>query len=187
MIHKSEEATMRNTSESCNKFLADLQQFLARYSTTGTFGRIGGNQEAARKYLATLDMRRFSNVDGGNFAGILDETTDELEEALAKSIWGFARKGLNIFLRDCFYNRYIYDYYGLEALGPLLEVPLDNYVAKRIRKEIRRREGVSLRWQSITKLDRRTSGALQEAAGRIAVREQRLRVDLDLKWWGAER
>ena len=181
---------MQPTYHRDQKFLCDLQQFLARYSTTGSFGRIAGsagNQGAARKYLANLNLCRFTIVDEDGFAKALDEATEELERAMPKPIWGFARKGMNIFLRDCFYNKYIHDHYRLKVVGPLLEVPLDHYVAQGIQEDIRRSEGTSLGWESIRKLDRCTSKALQEGASRIAARKQLLRVHLDLKWWGGER
>jgi len=97
--------------------------------------------------------------------------------------WGFARKAVNVFLRDCFYNRFIHDHYELGPIGPMLEVPLDNEVVKAILAI----EAVIPRWTSIKALDSRTSAAFQKAAGNEAVRRNISRVHLDAVWWGAER
>ena len=68
---------------------------------------------------------------------------------MPESVWGFARKGLNIFLRDCFYNRYIHDHYGLQAIEPFLEVPLDG----RVMEKIRRCAGISNKSTAIKNLN----------------------------------
>lgn len=43
---------------------------------------------------------------------------------------------MNIFLRDCFYNAYLRDAYGLAVAEPWFEVPLDSVVAEGLKKNL---------------------------------------------------
>jgi len=58
--------------------------------------------EKARKYLANLDLRRFSNLSAEAFSQTLEICTDELMSDFPDSArhWGTARKALNVFLED---------------------------------------------------------------------------------------
>lgn len=164
------------------QFLRDLQEFLARYATLGgTFrGCPAGTTQVVREYLAEIPLARFVDAGEDGFVDVLDSMTKELQKAMPGQEWGFARKALNVFLRDCCYNRFTYDRYRLGAIEPLLEVPLDNIVAV----AIIRKETVSAQWDSIGRLDPATSESMQAAAGRIAKNEGILRVHLDTAFWG---
>ena len=59
----------------------------------------------------------------------------------------------------------------------LLEIPLDKYTSKEIKK------GTNLIWPSIRKLDAKTNLAFQLEANKIAQKENIARVNLDIKWW----
>lgn len=164
-----------------NPPLVAIQHLIARYSTGGTFrGCPGGTTDIAREYLETLDLSRFSTASEFLFAETLDKVTEELQAAMPGHEWGFARKALNIFLRDCLYNRFLCDRYELRSIESMLEIPLDNIVAEAIIAS----EIVIPRWQSITALDSATSAAFQQAASNEATRRNCARVHLDAVWWG---
>ena len=164
-----------------NPPLVPIQHLIARYSTGGTFrGCQAGTTDRAREYLETLDLSRFSTASEFLFAGILDKVTEELQAAMPGHEWGFARKAVNIFLRDCFYNRYLHDRYELGSIESMLEIPLDNIVAEAIIAS----QIVIPRWRSITALDSRTSAAFQQAASNEAERRNCARIHLDAVWWG---
>lgn len=72
---------------------------------------------SAQRFLATLSLAPFASSDSDGFRTALDEATERLRDSfpeVAKS-WGLARKCLNIFLRDAFYNHYLREHYGLAA------------------------------------------------------------------------
>ena len=62
---------------------------------------------AARTHLGRLDLRPFGTRDDDRFRVALNSATTRLRAALPEEArcWGLARKGLNIFLRDCLYNQ----------------------------------------------------------------------------------
>ncbi len=85
--------------------LEDIQRFVARYAVLGAFrGCPQGTSGVARRYMGGLLLRPFATVEELAFQEALNRATAELREAMPGREWGFARKGLNIFLRDCFYN-----------------------------------------------------------------------------------
>lgn len=83
---------------------------------------------AAREFLGDLDLRPFGTASSRRFLNHLDSATERLWSALpAKAqYWGLARKGLNIFLRDCLYTAYLRDRYRLDKAEQFFEVPLDS-------------------------------------------------------------
>jgi hypothetical protein len=136
----------------------------------------------ARPFLVGLKLAPFGTADRRAFARQLDGATERLRACLPKraATWGFARKLLNIFLRDCLYTSYLAKAHGLAAAERLLEIPLDSITAKEIRKEAR---GLP-RWRGVRYLEPHKSTAYQEAALVIARRHGLVRVPLDAYWWG---
>ena len=108
------------------QFISDVQRFTAvsavgvsalRRQGVGTIGRI-------QKYLGSLDltdMRSLKNED--DFSSWLDLKTEDLVQNQNVK-WSAARKALNLFLRDCLYNKYLCAEYRLDHLEPWLEMPL---------------------------------------------------------------
>ena len=145
-----------------------------------------GTIQAARAFLAALDLRRFRVRSRPAFSAILDTVTEELRGSLPTKAqhWGSARKFLNIFLRDCLYDRILAEKYGLVRLEPWLEVPLDKQVAKGLRK-LSPPVGAP-RWQTVIGLQPGASALLQEAASRAAARDGVCRVHLDLRFYRNE-
>jgi hypothetical protein len=89
-------------------FLEALQAKTARVTITSSSMRGPGCGEAikaARAFTGALSLRRFSSRTRLGFERELDSATNELIREMPRMVrsWGLARKGLNIFLRECLY------------------------------------------------------------------------------------
>lgn len=141
----------------------------------------GGMIAAARMHLYTLNLACFADPD--TFGHQLDLETAALLRRFPKGgkSWGGARKVLNLFLREVLYNRFIFEAYDFRSVESLMEVPLDNHVALRLRKEP---EGQRLaRWPRLIRLTPQVSDQYQEVALAVAERRKLARVHLDLIYW----
>ena len=166
--------------------LRAIQHRTARVAIGSSSMRGAGNTgvvTAARTHLGRLDLRPFGTRDDDRFRVALNSATTRLRAALPEEArcWGLARKGLNIFLRDCLYTVYLQERYHLDRAKPFFEVPLDSISARHIRALD---EDVLPRWRGVKALDYRTSKRYQDAAARIAASKGILPVHLDAIWWG---
>lgn len=137
----------------------------------------------ARSHLKRIKLERFAVKNRRAFRRVLDAETKKLQSAFPTKArnCGAARKALNLYLRNCVYNRYISERYSLRKITPWLEVPLDQYVARGIR---RNGEGQDLpRWRAIRRLTPEISDKYQYVARIIAKKRDALPVHLDLHWW----
>jgi predicted transcriptional regulator len=123
----------------------NLPRFLAEVGITQSAVRgeaKAGLREAVIDFLSyELQLGNFAKPN--QFSAVLDRETSRLIDFWSRldsagMSWGTARKCFNIWLRDATYNYYTRRRYGLEAIEPLLELPLDNNVAKCIRQDVRR-------------------------------------------------
>jgi len=91
----------------------------------------------ARGFLEKLDLADFTR---GAFAEVLDVKTNELRAAFLTKLpadaecWGLARKVLNLYLRDAYYNRFLCEHYRLNEIAAELETPLDGDADKVLRR-----------------------------------------------------
>src|SRR6266446_874823 len=112
------------------KFIIDLKKFTA-VTAVGVqalrrqgVGAIGCIQD----YLNALELSETRSIENEKgFTRWLDEKTDVLKNK-SKVSWGAARKALNLFLRACFYNRYLSVEFNLDRLETWLEIPLDQVI-----------------------------------------------------------
>lgn len=135
-----------------------------------------------REFLKRLDLRRFRAKTAKGFKNALDRETIKLKKVLPVGArnWGAARKALNIFLRDVFYNYYLREEYRFGKLEQWLELPLDKDAARGLR-EHSEEMGIHLpRWPGVKHLKSGKSEAYQDAAERVAQHRQIARVHLDL-------
>jgi len=133
-----------------------------------------GDIEHIRDFLDHINLRRFSNP--ATFHRALDRATISLAKLLP-------RKFLNIYLRNVTYNHYLRRAYSLHRIERLLELPMDSFAAKQLR---RRRDGRALpRWKGVIHLTPEASMAYQAVADQIAKRELIHRVHLDVLFWRA--
>lgn len=164
-----------------HELLGPIQHLVARYSVCRTFrGQPSGTEAAAYRFLHRLDLGPFGTRDRDSFSAVLDEAAEALQVKLPSGSWGFARKCVNIFLRDCLYNVYLREHYQLGRAEYFFEVVLDSIVAKQIRAV----DTGFPKWPSIKDLDCSTSELYQSAAAEIAEANGYARVHLDAVWWG---
>ncbi|MFN8755231.1 MAG: hypothetical protein ACK5YB_06740 [Burkholderiales bacterium] len=146
-----------------------------------------GTIQKVRGYFHDFDLNRLTVRSHDAFRFVLDKGTEELVAAMPRGArhWGSARKFLNIFFRDCVYNTYLNQHFGLSRIEPWLEVPLDSHVGKQLRGE---QEGGSLpRWKTVIGLQPDQSRAFQEVAQQVAARKGVARVHLDLWYWRSDK
>ena len=149
-------------------------------------GQPEGTKKAAVKYLKNLDLKDFQNVTEKRFKEILDEKTGELQKELPSNSWGMARKIMNIFLIQCFHDKYLSEKYQLDGIIDFMELPLDNKNAKKIKEEADNEWKQLPRWINITSLKKTTCEKYQECAKEIAKKKGIERYQLDLCWWREE-
>jgi hypothetical protein len=141
-----------------------------------------GVVDALRGALEQVPLARFSTSRQEKFLRALDGSTRSIMSALPRLArsWGLARKCLNIFLRDCFYNAYLRDAYGLAVAEPWFEVPLDRVVADGLRENA----GVPLPpWPGVKHVTPEISAHYQLAALLLSRSKGISRVHLDTYLW----
>lgn len=168
-----------------DSFIAAMRARLARISagTTATRGNGPGVCYAARTHLKDIDLTHFVVGSRKLFGKRLTQATENLRLSLPKKAqtFGLARKLLNIYLREATYNHHLRTRYGLDAIEPWLEVPLDKWTGKELQKEFG-----APQWTKIRDLSPETSKEYQQ----IATREAEKRalglppVHLDVFYWG---
>jgi len=118
-----------------DRFYEELLRNMAETSVGASTvrGRAAGTVQAVRDFLKTVDLKLVCQCTTDNdFHSHLDKLTINLQNKLPGKECGIARKCLNIFLRGVFYDRYLYERFGLQHLEPWLEIPLDNHVANEL-------------------------------------------------------
>ncbi len=167
------------------KFVLSLQRRTAEVaigpSTLRNQGAPGVVQ-AARDALLREELARFVVASQEDFARELNLATVRLQRKLPRPAqWGTARKALNIFLRDVLYNTYLAREFGFRRIERWLELPLDSYTVKALRRE--RIADDLPRWPGVGKVTPATYALYQAAAEEAAQKRQIARVHLDILWW----
>src|SRR6478609_8559801 len=117
-----------------DRYLIDaIQHHNARVAINSSSMRGAGSPgvvKGARAFLGNLPLQLFGTRIESEFRSQLDAATHDLVQALPRKgrRWGRARKGLNIFLRDCLYTTYLRDQYTLGLAENFFEVPLDSII-----------------------------------------------------------
>jgi hypothetical protein len=143
----------------------------------------GGVVACATEFLAVLPLRPFGvNIDT-SFRKALDEATEGLKVCLPEPArtWGLARKCVNIFLRDAFYNLYLSNEYQLAKTAPYYEIPLDSVVSNALRKHAPPRSLPT--WLGVKHLSPETSNIYQTFALELSYTWKIDRVFLDTYLW----
>lgn len=138
---------------------------------------------AAREFLKNLDLSRFLVESEDRFMDVLDSSTRSMQKYLPPDArhWGAARKGLNLFLRDVLYNRYLSERFGFKRIEKWMEVPLDRFAAQGIMRDY---SVASLpAWPGLKHLTPEISKAYQKAALALAASRHLSRVHLDILYW----
>jgi len=166
-------------------FLEALQAKTARTTITSSSMRGPGCVQAiehARAFAGRVVLRRFSCRSRAAFIKQLDEATAELLSMMPRPhcYWGLARKGINIFLRECLYTAYLRDAARLSKSEHFFELPLDSFTGKALRATDRKLP----RWDTVRRLTPSLSAQFQDAATLEGKRRGIARVHLDVFWWG---
>ena len=142
---------------------------------------------AARDYLGNMRLGEFCVSRESQFRNRLDADTEKLLRAFPSKgrSWGAARKALNLFLRDAFYNAYLRKHFGLADAEYWYELPLDSAVARGLRRLAAKRSLPP--WDGLKRLKPHQSQAYQEFAATVARERGIARVHLDAYLWVAER
>jgi hypothetical protein len=137
----------------------------------------------ARSFLKELDLETFAVVREMDFVRRLDSATVNLCRRFPKGArnWGAARKAVNLFLRDALYNSYLARHFHIDRLEHWLEIPLDQYVAAGLHKDLRG-EGLP-QWAGIKHVTSDESMAFQQVAKVVARKKGIARIHLDLVYW----
>lgn len=145
-----------------------------------------GTIAAAKRFFQEFDLRSIKARSEASFITKLDNATEELRASLPREgqygqYWGSSRKFLNIFLRNCLYNRYLCDQFRFHTLEKWLEVPLDSHVGRGLKLET---EGKNLPcWKTVIGLTPEISNEFQTIAHLVAVKKRIARVHLDILYW----
>ncbi len=131
-----------------------------------------GSVKAATEFCSHLDLAQFGIKRKSLFCKRLDIETDHLMAALPswEPNWGTARKVLNIFLHNAFYNHYLRSHYGLSNAEPLYEVPIDSAVSKGLKAHAAR--GYLPTWNGVRHLTSNQNLEYQEFALLVAKKLQ---------------
>jgi hypothetical protein len=143
--------------------------------------------KAAREFFGKLDLGSVPVGKQADFVHWLDAKTEELRKSfpLGGQHWGAARKVMNLFLRHACYNVYVRERYRLQRIEGWLEVPLDDIVAKKLKRAAGR--GKLPYWPGLKGLDKEVSRIYQEFAEKFAGQKAIARVHLDPLLWGGDR
>lgn len=165
-----------------------MQSRMAQASIGASSLRNQGKSKVVEKshdFCKAMDLSKYTPK---TFASQLDKDTRKLLKKLKmkEKQWGTARKALNLFLRDVFYNKYLSPAYKFDRLEPLLEIPLDTQVAEKIQEYP---NGKDLTWNRIKHTTKNDNTAYQEAAKKIADKDKliKYRVHLDLIFWRSKK
>jgi len=147
-----------------------------------------GLVKVAREFLADLKLIELRDMTSEQFGEWLDRQTDILRSRFpegAQDNWGAARKAINVFLEEAFYNKFLVEEYGLHRLAEFLELPLDGKVVRKIKEESKNYEKCfSLgQWKGIKNLTAEQSASFQQCAAELATKRGIQRVCLDLWYW----
>ena len=145
-----------------------------------------GVVKTTREFFKNIKLQYFVTQNEVQFKKRLDLETNRLltKFPVGAKNWGAARKAINLFLRDVLYNSYLNRYYSFSKVEKYLEVPLDSFTVKGIKKD--RKNNSIPRWKGIKYLETSENKIFQGLANDIAKEKGIARVHLDLIYWRAK-
>jgi hypothetical protein len=169
------------------KLVKQMQNYVAETSVGASALRNQGGSglvSKARKYFKTLDLSKIPTKKV-RFDSWLKRRTEKLRCKFPSGArkFGTARKALNLFLRSATYNVVLNGAYRLDRLLPVLEVPLDSYVANHLKTRV---TSLPDTWVGLKFVSRNKHGEYQNAAGSLAKSWGVHRVDLDVFFYREE-
>lgn len=149
--------------------------------------RTPGLIRIARDVFSCLPLGQFGVANAKLFASRLESCTDDLLSEFPRRArrWGVARKAVNLFLRDAFYNQFLAGKYNLGRSAAHYELPLDSYTAKAL--DDYDDEWDLPAWRGLRGLTAAQSSVYQSAAEDMAEEYGCVRVHLDAHIWAQPR
>jgi len=150
----------------------------------------GETKSICQRHLSSLNLRPLRQGSPSDFRTFLTRQTQSLIRKLSsnsalpipESYFGVARKVVNIFLHNAYYNQFLCEHFSLWRHVESYEVPLDSKVARGIRADSRSLGLAfepSWEWSSLRAFDASTNQRYQELARAIAESMATYRVHLD--------
>lgn len=136
----------------------------------------------ARIYFYDIDITEISSYPN-TFEDWINIRTNELIDFLPEGAknYGTSRKAINLFLRDCLYNKIINQRYKLYRIETRLEIPIDSHVVNGM---MQTKIGKKLPpWKSIKELTPEINAIYQKCAKDISKITGCRRVDVDIYLW----
>lgn len=167
----------------------DIQKRVANISIGASTLRgqgLPGFVKTAREFLIKVNLMKLDNIDEEQFKNWLDENTGKLMEKFpgAKNNWGAARKSINVFLENAFYDRFLEAKYNLQSIEDFLEIPMDKDVHEGLLKNNNYDIRFNLpRWKGIKHLTPEDNEIYQNCARYVAKKVGKPRIYLDLRFW----
>ena len=87
------------------RMLGIVQALVARYAISGRDPVRAF--PVTREFVSGMPLKPFGTEDERIFRKQLESATNALQAEMPGHEWGWARKSLNVFLRDCLYNFYL--------------------------------------------------------------------------------
>jgi hypothetical protein len=165
------------------KFISDMQKFTAisAIGASALRGQKSGTISKVRNYLGIMNLSKLCRLQSEQrYKAWLDLHAQRLVNN-HRVRWGAARKALNLFLRDCLYNKYLSTQFDLEHVERWMEIPLDSIIAKELKKNAGR--GMLPPWPGLKKLKQADSERFQRHATEMASEVKMDRVHLDVSLW----
>ena len=107
-------------------------------STHATLGKNGLNVLHQNLY-PIINLEHVAACKTENeLKALLDSYTSKMKQKIAKPIhaehWGMCRKAINLYLRDCYYNKVLNEHFKLGKIAAYLETPIDSLAMRNIGK-----------------------------------------------------
>ena len=149
-------------------------------STHGNLGK-GGLQKLHLNLHAIIKLDVIAKCSSESaFRSLLDSYTSKLKQKLGNPVkhehWGLCRKAINLYLRDCYYNKTINEHFKLDKIASYFETPIDSLAMKALREYTSK-----VRKTPLKLLDKSTHHEWQKAATNfVKAKGLANRVDADL-------
>jgi hypothetical protein len=187
-------------------FSKSMQQYLAITTVGPSTLRNQGSKgviNAVQEYLAKNNLCDFNQINESEYLNILNKKTEELKEIIINIVdenkghknkqlngrqhWGAARKSLNLFLREIFFNKLLG--HKIEIKEEWMEIPLDSFIAKALNKASKKFYKKVITWPGLKRLDFETNRQFQMIAKDLSSKEfdNISRIRLDIRLWIDER
>jgi len=166
--------------------LTKFQNYIAHISIGPSTlrGHKKGTMKNVINSLKEIPLNKLSKINNEEkFIEWLNKQTEKLVCKLPGKSWGTARKTINVFLFHACHNVWLARNYQLRKIIPYLELTLDNYNAKKLKKYAEK-EGIELKWKSIKCLTAEENEKFQKYARKYAKERYNLeRCYLDVIFW----